>query len=406
MTEYRRFENETEEEVIYRICQDKANGLIGTWQECANILNKILGYEYTESKYRKTYAAFVKMFEANKNKIVGDNSILEEMNEKKRELEQAKIQFRDERVAWNRQNYIAARTNQKLDYLAEKLSEIGKVQFSVADKSWEEMSMPFANEIKTTSNNDLLVMVSDTHFGQTFDSAFGVYNTTVAIERLNKYLNKIIEIKNRHNSENVYLDFIGDIISGNIHKSIQVTNRENVIQQIKIATEVLSSFCYELTKHFKNVYLTSVVGNHSRIEEKHLANHDERLDDLIAWAISNSLSHVDNFTMINDNLDVGISQLTIRGNKYVSVHGDYDSMTKTAIANLIMMIGYKPYAVCMGHRHFPAFSDESGIRVVQGGSLAGSGDAYTIEKRLSGRPSQTVCVCNSDGIECIYPVTL
>ena len=48
----------------------------------------------------------------------------------------------------------------------------------------------------------------------------------------------------------------------------------------------------------------------------------------------------------------------------------------------------------------------AGHRVVQGGSLAGSGDSHTIEKRLSGKPSQTVCVCNSDGIECVYPVML
>ena len=147
MKEYRRQVDESEEELLYRVCEDKANGLIGTWQECADILNKLLGYEYTESKYRKTYAAFKKMFEANKNRIVGDSSVLEEMNEKKRELEQAKIQFRDERNAWNRQNYIAARVNQKLDYLEQKLSEIGRVQFSVTDKSWNELSMPFVDEV-------------------------------------------------------------------------------------------------------------------------------------------------------------------------------------------------------------------------------------------------------------------
>lgn len=407
MSEYRRFENETEEELIFRVTNDKANGLIGTWQECADILNKLLGYEYTESKYRKTYAAFKKMFEANKNRIVGDSSVLEEMNEKKRELEQAKIQFRDERNAWNRQNYIAARVNQKLDYLEQKLSEIGRVQFSVTDKSWNELSMPFVDEVRNASDNDLLVMLSDTHFGQTFDSAFGVYNTTVAAERLNKYLSKIVKIQKLHKAENIYVSLCGDLISGSIHRSIQVTNRENVIQQVKVATELISSFCYELTKIAKSVYFTSVSGNHSRLEsDKNLALHDERLDDLVSWAVGNSLSHIENFHMVDDNLDTGISQLTIRGNKYISVHGDYDSMSKSSIASLIMMIGYKPYAVCMGHRHYPAFSDESGIRVVQGGSLAGSGDSHTIEKRLSGKPSQTVCVCNSDGIECVYPVML
>ena len=71
-----------------------------------------------------------------------------------------------------------------------------------------------------------------------------------------------------------------------------------------------------------------------------------------------------------------------------------------------MMLGNIPYACIMGHRHFPAVTDESGVRIVQGGSLCGAGDDYTIEKRLNGKPSQTVCVCNSDGIECVYPVLL
>ena len=44
--------------------------------------------------------------------------------------------------------------------------------------------------------------------------------------------------------------------------------------------------------------------------------------------------------------------------------------------------------------------------MIRGGSLAGSGDDYTIEKRLSGKPSQMVCVCNKRGVACYYPIEL
>ncbi len=44
--------------------------------------------------------------------------------------------------------------------------------------------------------------------------------------------------------------------------------------------------------------------------------------------------------------------------------------------------------------------------MVQSGSMPGSGDDHTIELRLSGKPSQTVLVCNKDGIECNYTVEL
>lgn len=44
--------------------------------------------------------------------------------------------------------------------------------------------------------------------------------------------------------------------------------------------------------------------------------------------------------------------------------------------------------------------------MVRSGSLAGAGDNYTIEKRISGKPSQMVTVCTDNGIQCCYPVYL
>ena len=45
--------DENEFEYIYRIGSLKDQ--IGTWQDVADILNEELGYEYTESRYRKMY---------------------------------------------------------------------------------------------------------------------------------------------------------------------------------------------------------------------------------------------------------------------------------------------------------------------------------------------------------------
>ena len=70
------------------------------------------------------------------------------------------------------------------------------------------------------------------------------------------------------------------------------------------------------------------------------------------------------------------------------------------------MVGFIPYAVMCGHRHYSAMSDFCGVKMIQCGSLAGSGDDYTIEKRLIGKASQTVCVCNNKGIECYYHIEL
>ena len=340
--------------------------------------------EYFDWKYSK---------EENKNNA----SYIDDLAAQRRELERAKIKFRDERNAWQRQNYTDARVEAKLDLLEEQLSSIGKVEFENHEN------------VDINSDNDLLVILSDLHIGQTFSSMWGEYNTNIAKKRLQKYLNEIIKIGKRHDSENCYISIQGDLISGSIHKSIAITNRENVIEQIKIASELIASFCYDLSKHFKNIYITNVSGNHSRIDKKEDALHDERLDDLIKWAIDILLHHVDNISLYESNcgnFDNSIALMKIREKDYINVHGDYDNFTKNGVSNLIMMLGFIPYAVTFGHMHTCAVDECNGIKMIRGGSLAGSGDSYTIEKRLSGKPSQMVCVCNEKGVEAYYTVEL
>lgn len=331
ITTYKRFENETDEELIYRITGEKEQ--IGSWQDVADILNKLLGTEYTESKFRKQRQAFDKMLAANQSKFVDSNAQIREIEVQKRELERKKIQFRDERNAWQKQNYIDARVEQKLDLLEGQLLSQGKINFDIHDN------------VNINSDNDMLIILSDFHIGQCFRSVWGEYNSNIAQKRLNQLLNEIISIQKTHNSEKCYISLQGDMLSGNIHKTIQVTNRENVIDQIKIASELISSFCYELTKYFNAVFLSSVMGNHTRIDKKDEALHDERLDDIITWGIELSLKHINNFHVLKRNLDTGIADMDIRGKTYIAVHGDFDGYNKTGVSNLCMHLGFIPYAI-------------------------------------------------------------
>lgn len=72
-----------------------------------------------------------------------------------------------------------------------------------------------------------------------------------------RYLDRIIQIAHTHNSENCIVWANGDEISGNIHKSIAVTNKENVIEQVKGVSELIAEFIAELSKHFRSVTFVS-----------------------------------------------------------------------------------------------------------------------------------------------------
>ena len=110
--------------------------------------------------------------------------------------------------------------------------------------------------------------------------------------------------------------------------------------------------------------------------------------------------------MIHRKLDTTIGEACIRNRNYLLLHGDHDSMTKQGIADLSLMLGWVPEYVIMGHKHVPAMNEFNGVRVYQSGSLSGSGDDYTIERRMAGKASQLVLVCNDNGVECSYNVML
>ena len=404
MNELKKRENENEEQYIWRVAQMKDSGVLDMdWDELALCINEECREDESEyrssSAYRKPYQYAKKYYESGVFSKFNEDDYAEKLNNQKRELEKAKVAFRDERNGWNKQNRVEARIEEKLDNLERDLKTIGKSSFKIDNKVK-----------RTEGDNSLIVMLSDLHTGQTFSNPFGEYNTDILKDRMQQLLDKTIEIGNRHNSVMVNVVLLGDEISGNIHNTIQVSNRENVIDQIKIASEVITWFCVELAKTFPFVHVYECAGNHSRlVSNKELAVHDERLDNLITWIIKQMTSHIDTIKIHDDKeirIDSGISIFELYGKEYVAVHGDYDVLNKTGVGNLSMMLGRIPYAIMNGHNHFPCNTDINGVKIVQGGSMAGSGDSYTIEKRLTGKPNQTILVCDYRGIECIYNVEL
>ena len=387
----KKMDNEDENAFIWRVCEHK--DMIGTWQDVCNLLNKELNHEYNESWYRKEYQSFKRLFSAIKDDIL-NKEYLDELDDKLQEIEKERVRLRDERTERSKSIRIEARVENKLDLLEDAVKNIGKIEYNI---------QPQLHHI--TSDNDMIVILSDLHIGQTFCSGWGRYNSEVAKDRMSQYLSRIIDIQKLHNCENCFVSLQGDMISNSIHKTIAITNRENVIEQIILASEMISSFIAELSQHFNCVNVVSVVGNHSRIDRKEDALKDERLDSLIEWYAKAKLDSIGNVNFIA-SFDNTMSIFCVRDKHYVSVHGDYDKFDINGVARLSMMIGFIPYCILFGHKHFPATSEVNGVKLIQAGSIPGSGDDHTIELRLSGRPSQTVLICSENGIECNYTIEL
>lgn len=328
------------------------------------------------------------------NASADDTSALSEFDRQKIELQVERQKVRDQRTALNK--IIRDRSRR------EDLDEI-------LVRAVQEGNLPrldYEYRPRQPSDNDLLVSLNDIHYGACVTNYWNTYNSDICREMMRRYLDNIIQIARTHNSENCVIWSNGDAISGNIHKSIAVTNKENVIEQVKGVSELIAEFIAELSKRFARVTFVSVAGNHSRLDpNKDNALVSERMDDLIEWYLAARLQNFENVTIGGgEKVDGTMYLIDVRGQTYCGVHGDFDG-TPGKIQALQTMARKPLYAVLSGHLHHCKMDDVQGIRTIMAGSFLGMDD-YCVQKRIYGRPEQMVCVCDESGVRCAYHVEL
>lgn len=361
--------------------------------------------ELAELAYGQAYSSDVarRMFYGSKRTLqlmedeqvsnIDDDNLLSELDAKMIELRKERQKFYDQRNAFNK--VVRERSRQ------EELNEI----LVDAVKHGELPRLNYEPAYIEPSTNDLLVSLNDIHYGIDINNAWNTYNPDVCRDMMRKYLDRILSIVQTHRSENCIVYNCGDSISGKIHLTIQITNKENVVEQIKGVSELIAEFLAELSSHFNTVKYVSVSGNHSRLDTKENSPYDERMDDLIEWYLAARLQDFENIQIdTQSRVDATMFITDIRGKTYCGVHGDFDG-SATKIAALQAMAQRPLYAVLSGHKHHNMCDEVQGVKTVMAGSFLGVDD-FCIQKRIFGKPEQMVCVCDNTGIVCHYDIAL
>ena len=324
-----------------------------------------------------------------------DVDTLSEIDSKRIELQKERQRFFDQRAAFNKLVRERAREEELNDIITRAI---------------ERGTLPSLLPIEPQTHfdedgGDLLVSLCDIHFGACVSNYWCEYNSDICAKMFIYYAKKVVEIARRHQARNCIIWANGDLISGSIHHTIQVSNQENIIQQITGVSELIAQFIACLSPHFEKVSYVSVSGNHSRIDTKERALMQERLDDLVECYLSARMQSFENVEIgYGKRIDSSMYVVDVRGKLYVGIHGDYDP-SPAHIQALQTMVGAPVYAVLIGHKHHNATDIVQGIRTIMAGSFMGMDD-FCVQKRIFGKPEQMVCVCNSDGIDCFYDVAL
>lgn len=388
LSEYKRLEGESDEALIVRICNQK--DIIGSWDDVCKILNDITGYNYRPNTYRNKFQSYNKMFNGTLDRT--NASLLDEIKEQRRELEKEKIKFRDERNEYNRTIRQEARKESYLDLVKRTLIECAPKGLS------------YTPDNTYTSDTDMVLLVSDLHCGIEVKHWLNLFNEDVLAERFKKCLNKVIQIQDRHCSENINV-ILSEVVSGLIHENLRCENNQNIIEQFLTVSKMICDFITELSKHFNKVNVYVAPGNHSRIVAKKEASlKGENLDNLLIPYIGAVLQNVENVYCCENTVDESVVMFAVKHNTVFAVHGDKHT-PQNVVQKLTMQYGVCPKFVYLGHRHTNSMETVYKTKVISAGCWSGV-DNYAIDKGFNTSPETVLSVIDENGLVCNYDINL
>lgn len=396
--EYKRYEDETEDELIYRICSQKEQ--IGTWKEVRDILNNLLNYSYNESTYRKKYQYFNKLLYANSSKFADSEAQLETLREEKRELEKLKKQIQTEKIEYNK--WLREEARDKL--ITEKIVN--------AINNQEKFDIPSPIIIDTISKREGLLCFGDEHVGTEFvvKGLFGEtineYNLDVFYRRMSDLLTQTVKIIKKENIDILNIFSLGDFTDGVLRVSQLKNLKYGVVESTVLYANYISEWLNELSKYVK-IRFQTVQGNHSQLrlldQVKGTFEH-ENMEMIVSNTIKYRLKDNPNFKYIDTMNGMMINKIC--GFNFVGIHGEVKSMEQ-ALKDYQLMYDIKIDYLIAGHLHHSK-SETIGIdkEVINVPSIIGV-DPYSIKLRKTSNAGATLLIISEEyGKEIEYSIKL
>lgn len=348
ITSYKRFENETDEELIYRVCSDK--DLIGSWQNVADILNELLGTEYTESKFRKQFQAFNKMLSANRSKFTDSDEQIKEIEVQKRELEKERKKLQSEKIEYNKWLREEARD----ELIAEKICE--------AITSLDKYSSPV--RISPSSNKKSWILaISDCHYGCEYEikdfygGIINAYSPEIFEERMTILFNKVVDKIEDLGIKELSIIELGDGIDGVLRMSQLMRLRYGVIESSIRYADYLANWLNELSKYVSIKFQMVYDSNHNQLrllDGKKNTFPDENVSKIMMALIKERLKDNENIVILEN--PTGMTYSIMSTYCVVGFHGEKKNL-KNNLLEMSRTYGIHIDYTISGHIHHDALKE-------------------------------------------------
>ena len=250
-----RLPEESQDQYFYRICNMK-DSLGFTWPQMAEIFNKEFGCSNGETSYRKKWAAFKSVFDANADKLVGEDKYLEEIRQAKYELEKERQKLYATKVEANRNLRLESREELFYENIRNTIHTLPMPKI-VAGNS--DCLIDYCKEYVLT--------IADIQAGANFKTVNNEYSLAVCESRFNKLLDMMIEYVQFYNVNKVHVVELADSIQGILRLTDLKLNEVSVVEATVTAARLIANFLNQLSAYCYIEYYHTPMSNHSQLRQ-------------------------------------------------------------------------------------------------------------------------------------------
>ena len=358
----------------------------------------LIGKEYSDETARKAYYIIKPLLEALMSDDKSKNKTYNDIRSKEIQLQKERIRQTDERRNFENLVRNEARWETLFDMIKEGLDNL----------EYNHKLNIYPYEIRGSESEAVLIL-SDWHIGVEINTPSNVFNIEVAKERVDKLIKETIKHCKNNNVTKLHVALAGDLVQGIIHVNSRLRQNENIINQVLIASELVTDLIASLSQSIRRIEVYNVNGNHGRVN----ANIKESLDEenfesLVYEIVKLKLDIIKERERIaynvhfNENEFNDISLIDVMNKKVAVSHGHKDRKQNTALDKLNHLLDeYRVNELITGHFHNVRLGD--GVTV--NGALSGSDD-FAQSKRFNNNPSQILKIYFDDNTECLFDINL
>ena len=384
--------NDKQFEKKLELCLQKLNKELDLdWVEIV----ELLGLDCSGDHLRKTAYGIKECYDyfSSKTKEMIAQEEYEKLLEQELKIKKEKVKLNDLKAQLNKKVREFARKENLGEILEEKLKELD-MQPRVINDEYKQ---------RVTSNRDMVCLISDIHYGIKTTNALTPYDSDICKQKMNYLIDKTIKFSLENDVDKLYVMILGDEISGLIHNTTRLEQREDVISQVIDVSELLYESIMKLANNLPFVVVGLAQGNHSRVmaDKKDSLEH-ENFTRLIKEFLKLRLANVSNVLLLENKFDESIIEVNIRGYNVIGLHGQNDSLNN--VSKLIEMFDKKIDYVCFGHYHNAKEFENNKTDVIVNGCF--SGDDYSKRLRLYNKPIQKLLLFDDTGKIATYNINL